>query len=85
MWILDYAVLLAFSSFIIELLFQIRHTLNRKSSIDISITSVIIRFLAGIVLLIRYLVIKDTFLIIGQITFSSIFLILILLILFYRK
>lgn len=85
MWILDYAVLLAFSSFIVESLFQIRHTLKRKSSADISITGVTIRFLAGIIFVVKYLVIKDLFLLIGQVVFSSVFLVLLILVIIYRR
>ena len=65
-WIVNYITLIAFAAFTIDNLIQIRHIWKRKSSKDISIKGSSIRLSAGLIILIKFLTLKDIYLVVGQ-------------------
>ena len=84
-WIINYATLIAFLSFLIDNIIQINHIYKRKSSKDISIGGVLMRFAAALILLTKYVSIKDEYLIMGQSLFTITFAIYFILLVKYRK
>ena len=84
-WIVNYITLIAYTSFIIDNLIQIKHIWKRKSSKDVSIRGASIRLIAGLILLIKFLTIKDIYLIMGQGLFIATLTTYFILLLKYRK
>ena len=83
--IINYATLIAFLTISVDLIFQIIHMHKRKSSLDISMRGTLIRLFGGIIFLLKFIVTKDFYLILGQILFMVIFMIYLVSILRYRK
>lgn len=83
--ILNYTTLIAFIFFTVDLCFQIRRITVNRSATDISPIGLFIRFLASIVLLLKYIDVQDSFLIGGQILGTIAITTYFLLTLYYRS
>jgi len=83
--IVNYATLVVFVLFLFDNLVQIRHIWKRKSSKDVSLRGASMRFVAALILLIKYSTINDIYLIIGQSLFSITFATYFILLVKYRK
>ncbi len=83
---LDIFTILSYIGLNIDILFQIRRIYKTKSSRDISLFGLSVRYVAIIIILIKFISLSDTALIIGQglilITFTSYF---ILALLYYLR
>ena len=64
--LIDYATLLAFAAFTIELLIKIIYLWRHGDAHDISATSMLIRILAISILTVKFIALQDPWLIIGQ-------------------
>ena len=82
--IVNYGALIAYLAFTIEILLQIKRILDRKSSEDISVASCVIRLLAGIMLFVKMIFTRDTYLILGQGVSSIMFFVLVFLVIYFR-
>ena len=83
--IVDYALIIAFIALTLDIIIQIIHIWKRKSSKDISIKGCIIRFVGALVLLTKFFLLKDTYLIFGQTLFMLTYTIYVFLIVYFRK
>jgi hypothetical protein len=83
--ILNYATLLAYTAFSIDLLSQIIQIYIRKSSLDVSIRGILVRLLGSFILAIKMLTTKDIYLIYGQFILVSIIGIYLGFLIYYRK
>ena len=83
--LIDYALIVAFIALTTDVIIQILHIIKRKSSRDISIKGCIIRSFGALVLLIKFFLLSDVYLVIGQTIFLSVYLTYFLLIIYYRK
>jgi len=66
MSLLDVLTLLSFIGLNVDILFQTRRVYKTKSSKDLSLIGLSVRYLAIIVILIKYVNVGDTTLLIGQ-------------------
>ena len=82
--IVNYGTLIAYAAFTIDILLEIRRIHWRKSSLDLSLSGVLIRLLAGLMLLIKLIFTNDIYLIVGQGVFSVIYAIYVFMIIWYR-
>jgi len=83
--IVDYALIVAFVALTADIIMQIFHIAKRKSSGDISIKGCIIRSFGALVLLIKFFLLSDIYLVIGQTIFLLSYATYFLLIIYYRK
>ena len=83
--IIDYALIVAFIALTADIIIQILHITKRKSSRDISIKGCIIRSFGAFVLLIKFFLLSDTYLVIGQTIFLLVYITYFSLIIYYRK
>ena len=83
--IIDYALIVAFIALTADIIIQILHITKRKSSRDISIKGCIIRSFGAFVLLIKFFLLSDTYLVIGQTIFLLTYITYFSLIIYYRK
>jgi uncharacterized protein with PQ loop repeat len=83
--IVNYATGLAFFALAIDIILQIRHIWRRKSSADISIFGVFVRTAAASVFLIKFTLVNDAYLIMGQAVFVALLLVYIGLLVAYRE
>ena len=83
--IINYITLIAFIALTLDVIFQILQVAKKKSSKEISIRGCILRIVAISILEIKFFLINDPWLIIGQGIFGSIFLTYFFLVLFYRR
>ena len=83
--LLNYITIFAYVAFTTETIFQIVHLYKRKSSLDISLNGCIIRLIAVLVVLIKFVSIDDWILIIGQIFLVTSYIIYFSLVIVYRK
>ncbi len=67
---INYATLISYIAFSIDLFIQIRRIFKRKSAKDISWKGTMFRVIGSLVILIKFIGINDIFLIVGQIVFS---------------
>ena len=81
---LDYAVALAYVALLFDMALQIRRVTLRKSSGDISIVGVVVRTLASIVFMLKYVYMQDPLLTIGQSLLLTLLAIYVFLIIWYR-
>ncbi len=81
----NYASIIAYTIFTIGIIFQIRKTLQLKSSRDIAIAEIILRVTASTLLLVKLISTHDIFLIIGQTTLVCALIVDTTLILIYNK
>jgi hypothetical protein len=84
-FIINYAVLMAYAFFTIDVIMQIFRIKSRKSSKDVSIKGIFIRILASATMLIKFFNITDVFLIIGQGTLVLALMIYLIMLVYYRK
>ena len=86
---LDWLTLLSYIGLNTDILFQIRRIYQTKSSRDLSLLGMSIRYAVGIIILIKFVSLKDTPLIIGQgmiaITFTIYFVLAIIYFLHRKK
>jgi uncharacterized protein with PQ loop repeat len=66
MSILNLLTLFAFIALNLDIIFQIIRVRKTKSSKDLSLLGLIIRFIAIIIILIKYIALRDTTLVLGQ-------------------
>ena len=83
--IIDYALIVAFIALTTDVIIQILHIIKRKSSRDISIKGCVIRIFGAVVLLIKFSLLSDSYLVIGQAIFLLVYATYFLLIVHYRK
>jgi len=83
--IIDYALIVAFIALTTDVIIQILHIIKRKSSRDISIKGCVIRIFGAVVLLIKFFLLSDSYLVIGQAIFLLVYATYFLLIVHYRK
>jgi len=83
--IIDYALIVAFIALTADIIIQILHITKRKSSKDISIKGCIIRSFGALVLLIKFFLLSDLYLVIGQTIFLLAYITYFSLIIYYRK
>lgn len=83
--IINYATAIAFIALTVDVILQIRKLIRRKSSRDISRKGSAIRLIAIMLLEVKFIVLKDFWLILGQGLFNVLFVVYFLLILKYRK
>ncbi len=69
--IVNFATIIAFIIACADLVIQIRHLNKRKSSHDISLLGAAMRFFAVNILLVKYSLLKDPYLMIGQGAFNT--------------
>jgi len=81
----DYLVLVAFFLIGIDIFFQIRQVKHERESRDVSLTGAGIRLFAAVVFLIKFVLLSELILIIGQSVFVAIFLYYISVLTYYRK
>ena len=81
---IDWATFLSFLAFNLDLLFEIRKVLFTRDSKDVSIPGIFIRLSASILILTKFIYIKDAYLIIGQGTFTMVLFVYFLLLLRYQ-
>lgn len=85
MSLLDVATLLSYVALNVDILFQIRHIYRRKSSRDLSLVGMSIRYVAILIILIKFVTLSDLPLILGQglimVTFTTY---LVLALVYYR-
>lgn len=82
--IVNYATLLAFAAFTGDILLQIRQVWRRKSSYDVSITGIVVRVVGGLIILTKFILLDDAYLILGQALFSATISSYLLLLVYYR-
>ncbi len=82
---INYATLVAFVGYSSGLAVQIRKLIKRKSSEDISMWEISLRYISGILLLIKVISLRDMFLIGGQGAFSLLFSVHVFLVIKYRS
>lgn len=82
--IVNYATLLAFAAFTGDILMQIRQVWRQKSSYDISIIGITVRVLGGLILLTKYVLLDDAYLMVGQTLFTATISGYLLLLAYYR-
>lgn len=74
---LDWLTLISYIALNVDILFQIRTIYNTKSSKDLSLLGMTIRYIAIVIILVKFISVSDTSLIIGQglitVTFSLYF------------
>jgi hypothetical protein len=87
--LLDILTILSYIALNIDIIFQVRRIYLNKSSKDLSLVGLTIRYLAIIIILIKFLTLSDLPLIIGQglivITFSAYFVLAVIYFLKHRK
>ncbi len=83
--IINYATLIAFIGLTLDNIIQIYHIIREKSSDNISFRGESIRLLAVIILLTKFILIKEYFLVIGQTIFLTTFVIYLFVIIKYHK
>jgi uncharacterized protein with PQ loop repeat len=83
--LINYATLLAFIAFSVDLLYQIRNLIRKKSSKSVSLFGLTARTIGTLVLLIKYVKPSDVYLISGQVFFMVLITIYLWLAYRYRK
>ena len=83
--LINYATIFAFLIASCDLVIQIRHINKRKTSHDISILGALLRFVSVNILLAKYSLVKDNYLIVGQLIFNLLLAIYTFEIIKYRK
>ena len=83
--LINYATLIAFLTISVDLMFQISRIHKRKSSLDISIKGTLVRLFGAAIFTLKYFVIKDFYLILGQLLFMGILMVYIISVLYYSK
>jgi len=84
-WFINYATIIAFFALTIDLILQIIHIYKRKSSKDLSLKGCLIRLIAGLILLIKFIATNDIYLTIGQGVFVFSYIIYFIMLIYYRK
>ncbi len=64
--LIDYGSIVAFATFTVGVLLQMKKILKRRSSRDIASSEVLLRFVASVIIFAKIITIKDPYLIIGQ-------------------
>lgn len=83
--LINYATLLAFIAFSVDLLYQIRNLIRKKSSKSVSLLGLTARTIGTFVLLIKYINLSDVYLISGQVFFMVLVIIYLWLAYKYRN
>ena len=83
--LLDYATLIVYLAFAVDLLIQIFHVYKRKSSLDVSIKGIGIRLVGSTILALKMFTTQDVFLILGQSIFAVIVFGYLVILIHYRK
>lgn len=81
----NYATLISYIAFSIDLLFQILRVYKRKSSLDVSWKGTAFRLVGSTVIFIKFLTLDDTYLIVGQFVFILTVITYLIFVLYYRK
>ena len=82
---INYITLIAFIALTLDLIFQISHVIKKKSSKDVSIAGCVVRIFAISILELKFILVNDSWLIVGQSIFGIVFLAYFALVLFYRN
>lgn len=80
----NYATLVAFVGYSVGLIIQILKLVKIKKSDEISVWEITLRYLSGIILLIKVISIRDVFLAGGQGAFTILFSVYVFLVIKYR-
>lgn len=83
--LINYATAIAFIALFIDVILQIKKLIKLKSSKDISKHGCIMRLVALFILEVKFIVLNDFWLILGQGLFNILFIVYFVLILKYRK
>ena len=83
--IIDYALIIAFIALTLDIIIQIIHIWKRRSSKDISLKGCIIRFIGVLIILVKFFLLKDIYLIFGQTLLMLTYILYIFLIIYFRK
>lgn len=83
--IINYMTFIAFIALTLDVIFQIFRVAKKKSSGDISLRGCILRVIAVLIFEIKFILLDDPWLVLGQGIFGSIFLTYFFLVLLYRK
>lgn len=83
--LINYATLLSYIAFSTDLLLQIARIYRRKSSSDVSWKGIVFRLSGSLIILIKFLTLKDTYLIVGQIIFTLTVVTYLVMAIYYRK
>ena len=82
---INYITVIAFIALTLDIIFQISQVIRVKSSRDISIGGCSVRLIAISILGIKFILVNDPWLVIGQGVFGIIFLTYFTLVLLYRR
>lgn len=82
---INYAVLMAYAFFTIDVVMQILRVKSRKSSRDVSSIGISVRILASITLFIKFFNLTDIFLVIGQGTLVIALITYLIMLIYYKK
>ena len=82
---INWATLIAFIAFNVDLVFEIQKVLATRDSKDVSLPGIFIRLCASTILVLKFVFIKDDALIVGQGIFTSVLLIYFVLLVKYKK
>jgi hypothetical protein len=82
---LNYLLIFAFCLSCADLVAQIRHVNRRKETDDISVFGALARFVAVNVLLVKYVVVGDKYLLFGQVAFNALLFVYTVQVVIYQK
>lgn len=83
--ILNYATIIAYIAFSLDVIFQIRRVYKRKSSLDVSWRGIGIRLIGSSVIFIKFLSVGDRALLIGQSIFVTVVVIYLIMAIYFSK
>jgi hypothetical protein len=83
--IINYGALLAYGALATDLVLQIIHIAQRRSSADVSIPGALVRLSANLIFLTKFILIEDSYLILGQTLFLTLVVTYIICLVRYRK
>lgn len=83
--IVNYATLISYIAFSTDLIVQILRIYKRKSSLDVSYKGTAFRLVGSLVILMKFISLKDNYLILGQILLSITAATYLIVIILYRN
>lgn len=83
--LISYATVISYVAFSTDLIFQILKIYRRKSSADISAQGTAFRLIGSTIILLKFITVKDPYLIVGQIVFTLTVATYLIMIAKYRK
>lgn len=83
--LIDYATLISYIAFSLDLISQILRIHKRKSSLDVSLRGTAFRLIASSIILLKFINLRDNFLILGQTLLALTVATYLIMIIIYRK